>query len=31
MVGQVEIKNYNREQIVQAITTGQLPTNGGVA
>jgi D-xylose transport system ATP-binding protein len=31
MVAQVEIKDYTREQIVTAITTGQLPTNGGVA
>ncbi|WP_017933630.1 ATP-binding cassette domain-containing protein [Nocardioides sp. Iso805N] len=31
MVGQVEIKDYNREQIVQAITTGQLPVKKGGA
>ena len=32
MVAQVEIKDYNREQIVQGITTGQLPAkNGGAA
>lgn len=31
MVGQVETQGYNREQIVQAITTGQLPVQKGGA
>ncbi len=28
MVGQVETSDYTREQIVTAITTGQLPAKG---